>query len=56
MLPRAAPTLYILHIIMKITMSSFFINVCERLFDELIKEMLQNRYTIVIFAVNVRFS
>jgi hypothetical protein len=46
-LPRAAPTLYILHIIMKITMSSFFINVCERLFDELIKEMLQNRYTIV---------
>ncbi len=33
---------------------SIFINVCERLFDELVKELLLSRYTIVsgVFSEN----
>ena len=45
---KAAPTLHIhLGIIKMIRIIYSVISVCERLFDELVKEWLQNRYSIV---------
>ena len=44
-LKEAAPTLRSINIIK--SMLSTIINVCERLFDELVKEWLKSRYTIV---------
>lgn len=45
MLEIAAPTLHTCKLIFMIHHILF--NVCERLFDELVKEWLQNRYSIV---------
>lgn len=45
---KTAPTLHInLGIIEMIRIIYSVISVCERLFDELVKEWLQNRYSIV---------
>ena len=53
LLMKAAPTLHAYKNIVLNTISTI-INVCERLFDELVKELLLTNFTIVSASYEVR--